>query len=77
MHHRIGSMLLQRCGDLGAIGQITLDEHGVRMNRGTMPLIEIIEHDHLVPAANQLLDGNAPDVTGSARDEKFHAFHSR
>jgi hypothetical protein len=59
------------------MGQIALDEDGVGMNRGTVPLIEVVEHDHLVPTPNQLLDGDAADVTGSARDEDFHALDSR
>ena len=66
-------MLREHGGDRTAVGEVALDEHGARMNRLAMPLVEVIEHDDVVPASHELLDGDAADVAGSARDEKFHA----
>ena len=49
--------------------QIALDEFRLGRNGGAVPLLEVVEHDHIVPARNQLRDAVAADETGTAGDQ--------
>jgi hypothetical protein len=49
--------------------QISLHELYPGRNGGPMPLLEIVEHDHIVAARNQLRDAVAADEAGAAGDQ--------
>jgi hypothetical protein len=38
-----------------------------------MPFFKVVEHDHFVAFVEKQLYANAPDVTGAANDQNFHA----
>ena len=72
MHDRIRPV---RChGNINgpAICQFTLDKDGVRMDRLSMALGEVVIDDDLLAGLNQLIDDHAADVAGAAGDEYFH-----
>ena len=73
MHHGVRAHPGERSLDLRAISQLTLNEASVRIDSAPVAFGQIIEDGYFVALIQQQLGANAPDVTGTANNEDFHA----
>src|SRR5438874_2620386 len=73
MHHCIRSRAGKRELNLLAVGQITFDESRPRIHSAAMAFAKIIENRNLMAFIKKQFCADAPDVSGTANDENFHA----
>ena len=72
VHDGIGAMVRKGQVDAGAIGEVSLYKNRFRMDRGPMPLRQIVEHNHRHSFGDELRNDDAPNVARSTGDENFH-----
>ena len=58
------------------VGQVAFYEGRSWMHRAAVALIEVVQHDHLMPRVDQLRSGDAADVARAAGDQKLHLENS-
>ena len=73
MHHCIRARAGKRELNLLAVGQITFDESRPRIHRAAMAFAKIIENRNLMAFIKKQFCADAPDISGAANDENFHA----
>jgi hypothetical protein len=73
MHDCIRAYTRERNFDLAAVGQITLDEFRARVHGAAMAFAKIIEDGGLMAFIKKQFRTDAPDISGTANDENFHA----
>ena len=73
MHYRIRASAGKRRLDFFALSQVALDESRPRIHCATVAFSQIIEDSSFMAFIEKQLCANAPDVTGAANDENFHA----
>jgi hypothetical protein len=73
MHDRVWARAGKRELNLLAVSQIALDESRARIHSVAMAFAKIIEDGSLMAFIEKQFGANAPDITGAANDENFHA----
>ena len=73
MHDCIRAYTRKRNLDLATVGQITFDESRPRIHRAAMAFAKIIENRNLMAFIKKQFCADAPDISGAANDENFHA----
>src|SRR4051812_43659263 len=69
MEDRVESEGAENAREGRMAGQITFNELRFGRNGGAVPLLEIVEHDHVVTTGNQLGDAVAADETGATGNQ--------
>ena len=73
MHYCIRAYTRERNLDLATVGQIADDEIRARVHGAAMAFAKIIENRNLVAFIKKQFCTDAPDISGAANDENFHA----
>jgi len=73
MHDCIRAYTRERNLDLATVGQIALDEFCARVHGAAMAFAKIIEDGSLIAFIKKQFCTDAPDISGAANDENFHA----
>src|SRR5258705_11986386 len=73
MHDCIRAYPRERNLDLATVGQIAPDEFRARVHGAAMAFAKIIENRNLVAFIKKQFCTDAPDISGAANDENFHA----
>src|SRR5437016_6838509 len=73
MHDCIRAYTRKRNLDLATVGQIALDEFCARVHGAAMAFAKIIEDGSLIAFIKKQFCTDAPDISGAANDENFHA----
>jgi hypothetical protein len=73
MHYGVRTGARKRRLDLFPISQIALDESRARVHSASMAFAKIIEDRSFMAFVEKYFRANAPDITGAAKDENFHA----
>src|SRR5260370_11027132 len=73
MHYGVRTGARKRRLDLFPVSQIALDEFRARVRGASMAFAKIIEDCGFMAFIEKQFGANAPDITGAADDENFHA----
>jgi hypothetical protein len=73
MHYGVRPSARKRRLDLFPVSQISLDEFRARVHCASMAFAKIIEDCGFMAFIEKQFGANAPDITGAANDENFHA----
>src|SRR6266705_6384067 len=73
MHYGVRTRARKRRVDFFPVSQVALDESRPRIHRATMAFCKVIEDRSFMAFIEKQLCANAPDITGAANDENFHA----
>ena len=73
MHYGVWTDARKRRVDLFSVSQVALDEFRARVHGASMAFAKIIEDCGFMALIEKQFGANAPDITGAANDENFHA----
>jgi len=76
MHDGLRAMLAEHSLYRSPVGQVPLDEGRIRVNRGPVALVKVIEDHHRFAGLDELFYSDAANVACAAGYENLHRAHS-